>query len=85
MERRLVIRNSEDEIYRLMTEREWTNSQEMYMCLRTCASGRCTALGLLWSASASGWLELDVDMGGMNSQELNRVLATYSQKKKSTG
>lgn len=25
---------------------------------------------------------MDVDMGGMNSQELNRVLAAYSQKKK---
>ena len=30
---------------------------------------------------AAGW-NVDVDMGDMNSQELNRILAAYSQKKK---
>ena len=38
---RLVIRNDEDEIYRLMTEgMDEFRSWEMYMCLRTCVSGR---------------------------------------------
>ncbi len=31
---------------------------------------------------ASGWLELSVDMGDVNPQELSRILTAYSQKKK---
>ena len=82
---RLVIRNDEDEIYRLMTEGmdEFRSMGDVYVSenlrqWKVLAPPRVT----VGASAAGGWLELDVDMGDMNSQELNRILAAYSQKKK---
>ena len=78
---RLVIRNDEDEIYRLMTEGmdEFRSMGDVYVSenlrqWKVLAPPRVT----VGASAAGGWLELDVDMGDMNSQELNRILAAYS-------
>lgn len=34
---------------------------------------------------SSGWLELSVDMGDLQNEELSKILAAYSQKKNITG
>ena len=85
---RLVIRNDEDEIYRLMTEGmdEFRSMGDVYVSenlrqWKVLAPPRVT----VGASAAGGWLELDVDMGDMNSQELNRILAAYSQKRSTTG
>ena len=34
---------------------------------------------------SSGWLELSVDIGDLQNEELSKILAAYSQKKNITG
>ena len=83
--RRVVIKENEDEIYRLLTEGmdEFRSMGQVYLSeklrnWKVLAPPRVS----VGASAVSGWLELDIDMGDMNSQELTRILAAYSQKKK---
>ena len=83
--RRVVIRNDEDEIYRLLTEGmdQFRAMGQVYISeslrqWKVLAPPKVS----VGAAAVPGWLELDIDMGDLSSQDLTRILAAYSQKKK---
>lgn len=82
---RLVIRDDEEAVYRLLTEGieafrqlgEVLVSEELkkWKVLAPPKVGVSVSMN-------QGWLDLTVDTGGLSDQELAKVLAAYSQKKK---
>ena len=82
---KLVIREDEDAIYRLLDTglEEFRSMGEVYISesLRQWKVLPSPKVSVGVGVS-SGWLELNVDMGDLQSEELSRILAAYSQKKK---
>ncbi|MCB7062362.1 DEAD/DEAH box helicase [Enterocloster citroniae] len=82
---KLVIRDDEDAVYRLLESgmEEFRLMGEVYISesLREWKILPSPKVSVGVGVS-SGWLELSVDMGDLKGEELSRILAAYSQKKK---
>ncbi len=81
----LVIRDDEEAAYRLLSEgiEEFRGLGEVLVSEELKQWKVLSPLKVSVGVSMnSGWLDLTVDTGGMSSQELSRILAAYSQKKK---
>lgn len=82
---RLVIRDDEEAVYRLLTE----GIDEFRKLGEVLVSEELKRWKVLPPPKVSvgvsmngGWLDLTVDTGGLSDQELTKILASYSQKKK---
>lgn len=82
---RLVIRDDEEAVYRLLTE----GIEEFRKLGEVMISEELKQWKVLAPPKVSvgvsvnkGWLNLTVDTGGLSDQELAKILAAYSQKKK---
>ena len=82
---RLVIKNDEEAVYRLLTE----GIEEFRSLGEVLISEELKQWKVLAPPKVSvgvsmnkGWLDLTVDTGGLSDQELAKILAAYSQKKR---
>lgn len=83
--KKLVIRDDEDALYRLLLEgiEEFRHLGEVYLSEEVGRWKIKRAEGIQVGVQAvKGWLDVKVDADGMSGAELSRILTAYQQKKK---